>query len=170
MELASHTALWYHAGLSPVPIRWVLIRDPYRVFATQVLLCTDLTVASEQIVAWFVLRWQMEVTLEEVRRHLGVETQRQWTRLAIARTTPVLLGLFALVTLLAHPHLTEASQNIRQAAWYRKRTPTFSDALARVRREMWAYEAFCVSDVEAEMVKVPRILMERLTDTLCCVA
>jgi hypothetical protein len=170
VELASHTALWYHTGLPPVPIRWVLIRDPHKVFTTQALLCTDLTATPEQIVAWFVLRWQMEVTLEEVRRHLGVETQRQWTNLAIGRTTPVLLGLFALVTLLAHPHLTEASQDIRQAAWYRKRTPTFSDALARVRREMWAYEAFCVSGVEAEMVKVPRVLMERLTDTLCYVA
>ena len=112
----------------------------------------------------------MEVTLEEVRRHLGVETQRQWTNLAIARTTPGLLGLFALVTLLAHPHLINATQDIRQAAWYHKRAPTFLDALARVRREMWAYEAFRLSGAEAEMVKAPRILLERLTDTLCYVA
>lgn len=134
------------------------------------MLCTDLTVAPEQIVAWFVLRWQMEVTLEEVRRHLGVETQRQWTDLAILRTTLALLGLFALVTLLAHPSMTDATQGIRQAAWYRKLVPTFSDALAQVRRELWTYEAFCLSGMEAEMVKVPRILMERLTDTLCYVA
>jgi len=80
VELASHTAVWYHAGLPPVPIRWVLIRDPRGTFATQALRCTDLTVAPAQIVAWFVLRWQMEVTFAEVRRrHLGVETQRQWT-------------------------------------------------------------------------------------------
>jgi len=170
VALASHTAVWYHTGLPPVPIRWVLIRDPQNVFATQALLCTDLTVAPEQIVAWFVLRWQMEVTLEGVRRHLGVETQRQWTDLAILRTTPPLLGLFALVTLLAHSLMTHPTQNIRQAAWYRKPAPTFSDALARVRREIWACEAFCLSGAEAEMVKVPRVLMERLTDTLCYVA
>jgi len=90
--------------------------------------------------------------------------------LAIWRTTPALLGLFALVTLLAHPLMTNATQGIRQAAWYRKRAPTFSDALARVRREIWATEAFCLSRVEAEMVKAPRVLMERLTDTLCYVA
>ena len=170
VEVASHTAVWYHTGLPPVPIRWVLIRDPQERFTTQALLCTDLTVAPEQIVAWFVLRWQMEVTFEEVRRHLGVETQRQWTARAILRTTPALLGLFALVTLLAHPHLTDATQGIRHAAWYRKRAPTFSDALAQVRREIWAHEAFCLSGGETEMVKVPRILMERLTDTLCYVA
>ena len=90
--------------------------------------------------------------------------------MAIARTTPALLALFALVTLLAHPLMTDGSQRIRQAAWYRKRAPTFSDTLARVRREMWAYEAFCLSGVEAEMVKVPRVLMERFTDTPCYVA
>ena len=104
-----------------MPLRWAVIRDPAARFATQALLCTDLTVTPEQIIAWFVRRWQMEATFEEVRRHLGVETQRQWSPLAITRTTPVLLGLFSLVTLLAHPHLTEQSGPIRQAAWYRKR-------------------------------------------------
>ena len=79
VEIVSETAVWYHTGLPPVPIRWVLIRDPQERFATQALLCTDLTVAPEQIIAWFVRRWQMETTFAEVRRHLGVETQRQWT-------------------------------------------------------------------------------------------
>ena len=83
---------------------------------------------------------------------------------------PALLGLFALVTLLAHPHRTNTTQSIRQAAWYRKRAPTFSDALAQVRRELWAAQAFCLSDSDAEMVQVPRILVERFTDTLCYVA
>jgi len=170
VQLASHTAVWYHTGLPSVPIRWVLIRDPQGSFTTQALLSTDLMATPEQIVTWFVLRWQMEVTFEEVRRHLGVETQRQWTDLAILRTTPALLGLFALVTLLAHPSLTDATQGIRHAAWYRKRAPTFSDALAQVRREMWAHQAFCLSGGETEMVTVPRILVERLTDTLCYVA
>jgi hypothetical protein len=98
VELASGTAVWYHAGLPAVPIRWVPIRDPLGQFEAQALLCTDLAVTPEQIVAWFVLRWQVEVTFEESRRHLGVETQRQWSDLAILRTTPALLGLFSLVT------------------------------------------------------------------------
>lgn len=170
VAIVSETAVWYHTGLPPVAIRWVLIRDPQGHFATQALLCTDLTVAPEQIIAWFVRRWQRETTFEEVRRPLGVETQRQWTELAIRRTTPVLLGLFSLVTLLAHPHFVEQSGSIRQAAWYHKRTPTFADALALVRREIWAHEAFRISGDDIEMVKVPRILVERLTETLCYVA
>jgi len=170
VELTSETAVWYHTGLPPVPIRWVLIRDPQERFATQALLCTDLTVTPEQIMTWFVRRWQMEATFEEVRRHLGVETQRQWTELAIRRTTPVLLGLFSLVTLLAHPRLRERPGPMRQAAWYHKRVPTFADALAVVRREIWAHETFRMSGDEGEMVKVPRALLERFTETLCYVA
>lgn len=170
VEIVSQTALWYHTGLPAVPVRWVLIRDPEERFATQALLCTDLTVPPEQIIAWFVRRWQMETTFEEVRRHLGVETQRQWTELAIRRTTPVLLGLFSLVTLLAHPHLIEQSGPIRQAAWYRKRAPTFADVLALVRREIWGYMGFCISSAAADTIKVPRAFLEHLTETLCYVA
>ncbi|MCA1725083.1 MAG: transposase [Thermomicrobia bacterium] len=170
VALVSETAIWYHTGLPPVPIRWVLIRDSQGKFATQALLCTDLTATPQQIIAWFVRRWQMETTFEEVRRHLGVETQRQWTDMAIRRTTPALLGLFSLVTLLAHPQLIAHPGPLRQAAWYRKRTPTFADALAWVRREIWAQETFCMSSEGAEMVKVPRALVERLTETLCYVA
>ena len=79
----------------PVLIRWVLIRDPQGAFATQALLCADPAADPTQILEWFVLRWQLEVTFQEVRTHLGVETQRQWSDRAIARTTPILLGLFS---------------------------------------------------------------------------
>ena len=102
VETASHTAVWYHKGKAPVPIRWVLIRDPMGAFRPQALLCTELNVEPTQIIEWFVLRWQLEVTFQEVRTHLGVETQRQWSDLAIARTTPALFGLFSWVTLAAH--------------------------------------------------------------------
>ena len=102
VELSSHTAVWYHTGKPPVPIRWVLIRDPLQQFDSQALLCTDDTIVPVQIIEWFVLRWQIEVTFQEVRAHLGVETQRQWSDRAIARTAPVLLGLFSWITLAAH--------------------------------------------------------------------
>ena len=114
--VVSDTAVWYHSGLPPLPIRWVLIRDPKGKFKTQALLSTDLNVAPVQIIKWFVLRWQLEVTYHEVREHLGVETQRQWSDLAILRTTPALLGLFSLVTLLAHQHAKRRKLPIRPSA------------------------------------------------------
>lgn len=113
VEIATGTALWYHAGIAPVSIRWVLIRDPEGTFASQAVLCTDQNADSVQILAWFVMRWPVEVTFHEVRTHLGVETQRQWSDLAILRTTPALLGLFSLVTIFAQQLLGERSFPVR---------------------------------------------------------
>jgi hypothetical protein len=170
IEIASDTAVWYHTGLPPVPIRWVLIRDPQETFPTQALLCTDLDADPEQIIAWFVLRWQLEVTFHEVRAHLGVETQRQWSDLAILRTTPALLGLFSLVTLLAHHLRVSQPAPVRRAAWYAKVTPTFLDAIALVRHHVWSHLTFHTSPGEADMVKVPRSLVEHWNELLCYAA
>ena len=118
------------------------------------------------------MHWQLEVTFQEVRRHLGFETQRQWSDLSIERTTPALLGLFSLIALFAHQWMRQAAGAFRrQAAWYHKRHPTFADALAVVRKELWAQEAtFYGSPAQTNMVKVPRVFMERLTDAVCYAA
>ncbi len=155
-----------------MPVRWVLLRDPQEGFETQALLCTDLEADPERIISWFVRRWQMEGTFqEEVRRHLGFETGRHWSERAIRRTAPALLGLFSLVTLFAHQRMSEGAGAVRRTVWYDKKYPTFSDALAVVRKELWAQEAtFCESPQEDEMVKVPRVFVERLTETVCYAA
>ncbi len=146
LELTSQTAVWYHSGKPPVPIRWVLIRDPRNELATQALLCTDTAAAPACILEWFVLRWQLEVTFQEVRAHLGVETQRQWSDRAIARTTPVLMGMFSWVALAAHSLQKRHPLTQRQAAWYAKPAPTFVDAIAMLRRHLWiASEGFSMS-------------------------
>ena len=170
VEIASQTAVWYSTGLFAVPVRWVLIRDPGGEFKTQALLCTDLQADPEEILRWFMMRWQLEVTFQEMRRHLGFETQRQWSELAIRRTTPALLGLFSIVTLLAHQRMRRSMQAVRKATWYRKSRPTFSDALALVRKELWADATFCGSPSATDTVKVPRAFVERLTDAVCYAA
>ena len=154
VEIASASAVWYHSGMPPLPIRWVLIRDPQGKFKSQALLCTNLNEEPEQILKWFVMRWQLEVTFHEVRDHLGVETQRQWSDWAIARTTPALLGLFSLVTLLANTHAQKSKIPVRQAAWYCKPLPTFSDALALVRQEVWQHRYFQLSQKRYDIQKM----------------
>ncbi len=167
IDIASDTAVWYHSGLPALPIRWVLIRDPKGKFKSQALLCTDMKANPKQIVEWFVLRWQLEVTLQEARAHLGIETQRQWSDWAIARTTPALLGLFSLVTLLAHRSTRRRKLPIRQAAWYHKVLPTFSDALAVVRYTLWCQSSFPTSGSKGDIAKVPDALLSRFADALC---
>jgi hypothetical protein len=170
VEISSQTAVWYHTGLPPVPIRWVLIRDPEGEFPTQALLCTDLDAAPAQILAWFVQRWQLEVTFHALRAHLGMETQRQWTPLAIARTTPALCGLFSLVTLLAHPRCSSTAPPLRQSAWYHKPLPTFADALALVRRQLWTSLIFPTSPRTLDREQIPRAVLDHLCDLLCYAA
>jgi DDE superfamily endonuclease len=171
VEIASDTAVWYSTGLFAVPIRWVLVRDPRGEFKTQALLCTDLGADPHKILRWFVMRWQLEVTFQEVRRHLGFETQRQWSDMAIRRTTPALLGLFSVVTLFAHQRMRRAAGAFRRrAAWYCKRHPTFADALALVRKELWASATFYGLAAQTDTVKVPRAFVERLTDAVCYAA
>ncbi len=170
VEIASETAVWYSTGLFAVPLRWVLVRDPQKEFKTQALLCTNLEADPQKILSWFVMRWQLEVTFQEMRRHLGFETQRQWSEMAIRRTTPALLGLFSFITLFAHGRMGQAAGAFRRAAWYHKRHPTFADALAMVRKELWASATFCGSPCETDTIKVPRVFVERLTDAVCYAA
>ncbi len=153
IEITSATAVWRHAGLPIVPIRWVLIRDPEHRFPPQALLCTDLARDPAQIVSWFVRRWEVEVTFQEARAHLGVETQRQWSDKAIARTTPCLLALFSIVTLLAARLPARERQRIATAAWYPKPQPTFSDALAAVRRAIWCEQGLKTSRRQRDRTK-----------------
>jgi hypothetical protein len=164
VEITSNTAVWFHTGKPPLPIRWVLIRDPKGKFKSQALLCTDLTEKPEQILKWFVMRWRLEVTFHEVRDHLGVETQRQWSDPAIARTTPALLGLFSLVTLLANTHASQGKIPVRQAAWYCKPLPTFSDALALVRQELWQHRYFQLSHKRVDVRKMQPEMLNYLTN------
>jgi hypothetical protein len=175
VEVVSNTALWYSTGLPAVPLRWVLIRDPRAEFRTQALLCTELGAEPERIISWFVRRWQMEATFQEVRQRLGFETQRQWSEKAtlgapLRRSVgPFLPGL----TLFAHRQMAqEGLRTIRRAAWYDKSRPTFTDALALVRKELWAQEeeTFRRSLSDSNTVKVPRAFMERLTIAVCYAA
>lgn len=170
VEMTSDTAVWYHAGKPVVPIRWVVIRDLEEGFEPQALLATDLDLSPQDIVASFVRRWQMEVTFAEARAHLGMETQRQWNGKAIARTTPAVLALYSLVTLMAQELLATVALSVRRAAWYGKTQATFFDTIAWVRQYLWEQAGFSMSQAETDMVKVPRALVERLTETVCYAA
>ena len=137
VEVATGTALWYRRGVPGVWLRWVVVRDPSGAVEPKGFLCTDPAVEPATLLGWYLRRWSVEVTFAEVRRHLGVETQRQWSDLAVARTTPCLLGLFSVVALVADHLHTDGRLATRQSAWYEKTSPTFSDALAAVRVELW---------------------------------
>ena len=162
----SRTALWYTSGHAPVAIRFVLVRDPEGKLQDAAFCCTDRQATPEQILHWVVMRWSVEVTFEEARAHLGVETQRQWSDLAIARTTPVLLGLFSLVTVLALRLCPTGQVPVETAAWYHKPEATFVDCLTVVRRQLWRARYLVTSAPKADLVQLPREAFECLLNDL----
>jgi len=170
VRLLSGVSLWHTPGQDPVRLRRVLVADPAGEERPQAFFATDAGLAPERIVELFVLRWNVEVTFEETRRHLGVETQRQRSDLAIARTTPALMGLFSLVCLMAARLVGEGAMPVRQAAWYAKKDATFSDVLAFVRRAIWAGKYFVNSETGGDRLELSGRELEALLDQLVAAA
>jgi hypothetical protein len=185
LEAITGTALWHTPKRSPepVPVRWVVARDPNAPSENTepwILASTDPDASAEEILSWYSRRWAEETTIQGARLHLGVETQRQWSDKAIARTTPALFGLFSLVALMAHElRRTKGPLTHLVAAWSRKEDPTFADALAAVRRSLWAHEALRIAEARRNfstgrrgrgIQKVPRPIEERLTELICWAA
>jgi len=170
LDLTSGHSLWHTPGQDPLPIQWVLVRDPVGKLDPRAFFTTDLKVSPLQLLAWVILRWGVEVTFEEVRAHLGFETQRQWNRQAIQRTSPAILGLFSLVTLLAHHLLGGSPLPVRSAAWYAKSQASFSDTIAFVRYYLWTHLQFVNPQVRTNSVPISPSVLHGLVDILCYAA
>lgn len=170
VNVSSGTAIWYHSGMPPVQIKWVLIRDEHSQKEPAALLSTNLGLSEEQIISYFIRRWSMEVTFEETRAHLGVETQRQWADKAIACTTPSLMALFSIVALWADQLWQKQRLHATQTAWYKKELPTFSDCLGAVRMSIWQQNNYYMSTEKEEMIKIPKRLFTELTTLLSTAA
>ena len=166
LEMATGTALWWPRRLKELPLRWVLVLCPDNSFRPSAFFCSDPAVPPELILTWFIGRWNLEVTFEEIRAFLGFETQRQWSDRAIERTTPCLFGLFSLVVLFAlrlHPQALP----VRSAAWYPKAHPTFCDALAAVRADLWSSLFVDTSPADNDMLLIPKSALDPLLNLAC---
>jgi hypothetical protein len=162
VEFLSGVSLWHTSGLDPVQIRWVLIRCPNNSFTPAAFFCSDPHISPAQIVNWFIMRWNIEVTFQEMRTHLGFETQRQWSDTAMERTTPLLLGLFSIVVLMAlkrfGPDLPYS-----QDVWYRRREASFRDVLSAIRLDLLDLNYFNKSSFFVDWLLFPVRRLASLT-------
>jgi len=166
LEFTTGVSLWHSPGQDPVPLRWVLVRCSEQSFKPSAYFCSDPHVSAKQIILWASLRWNIEVTFEELRAFLGFETQRQWSDRAIERTTPCLFGLFSLVTIMAKL-LFPNELPVRENSWYIKEEATFSDALAAVRRHLWSHLNYERSSQNPDLFLIPQAALFSLVDTAC---
>jgi hypothetical protein len=167
MEVASGIAVWYRIGLPVLPVRWVFTRDPQGKYEPRAYFCTDQSQSEIEVVSSFIKRWTIEVTFEESRAHLGVETQRQWSDLAIERSTPCLLGMFSLVALFGKALHPDGKVPVQCTAWYHKSEATFLDVLAQVRRQLWGNFTYHTSPTNPDVCLVPRPHLDRLAYAVC---
>jgi hypothetical protein len=167
LEVSSGAAWWYRFGSTPLPIRWVLTRDPTGKRPPKALFSTDQAQPAEEIVRDFMKRWSLEGTFEESRAHLGVETQRQWSDRAREPTTPLLFGLYSLVTLFGAALAPDGHPPLKRASWYQKSAATFSDILALVRRQLWGNFVFPTSPSDPNVVLLPRATLAQLAYAVC---
>jgi hypothetical protein len=167
IRLLTDKHLWYKAGEKPLWIRWVLVIDPDKPERPQAFFSTDTEMPAASIIEWFVLRWNGEVTFEEARAHLGVETQRQWSDKAIGRTTPVLMGLYSIACLMAKNLSSTVQWKPVSAAWYDKGSQaTFSDVIALIRRSIWSARYFSHSSKETHSMNLTSQQVSSLIDIL----
>lgn len=164
LEYLTFICLWYQAGKMPIPLRIVLVKTPNGKNEAETFFSTDVELEATQIINYFVLRWNIEVTFEEVRASLGVETQRQWSDKAISRTTPLLMGLYSFVTLVAFTmHQIKPLVSINVASWYNKNGElTFSDILALVRRDIWVEKNLSKSGKRVDLDKYDNKIVNEL--------
>jgi len=164
VEYLSFICLWYQAGKKPIPLRIVLVKTPNGKNEAETFFSTDVELEATQIINYFVLRWNIEVTFEEVRSNLGVETQRQWSDKAIARTTPLLMSLYSLVTLVAlKMNQLKPLVSMNVASWYTKNGElTFSDILALVRRDIWLQKNLSKSEKKPDLDKYDNDMVNNL--------
>lgn len=167
VEWCTGTALWYRVGHPPLPIRWVLTRDPQGKSPVKALLCTDQALSAATIIRTLMHRWPLETTFEESRAHLGIETQRQWSDLAIERTTPLLFGLYSLVALAGVQVQRAGSLLVEQTAWYHKAHATFHDVLVSLRRQIWLAECNQTSRLDPDARLLLPSRLDRLLYAAC---
>ena len=154
--VATLDCLWDPSNGGIIQIRLVFIRacdeDPK---APVFCLITSASLLSiEEIASFYSMRWSQEVTHREVREYLGMETQRQWSDLAIQRCTPLLFGVYSLVFLIIHQLYGQNAVPTGQAAWYQKREPAFSDLLNSIR---WMIREHQLSEIWARHSELKNI-------------
>lgn len=172
---ATGVSLWYTPGQLPVPIRWFLVkyeetdvRTGSKKWKSSCFFCseTEEPVSVFEVIGGYTSRWNIEVTFEELRAHLGFETQRQWSSRSLERTTPCLFGLFSLVVLMAHV-LHPDKLPIESSSWYEKEEATFSDALGSVRSHLWSNMNYMKSSKLDDMRLIPCEIWNQMVKQVC---
>ena len=170
VKLVCDRGHWYRAGRGLVPVEWVFVRDVTGTRRDEYFFCTQPGLfQAPRIVSLYTQRWTIEVTFQEARACLGVETPRQRVANSVLRMAPCLLGLFSVVSLIYHEHLRGKTGKppLGHRPGYEKLEPTFNDALCEVRRLFWTQTFFQQPCFSKTFKKIPPKMKTTLLGLLC---
>ena len=136
IQVITGTGHWYRQGQGLVQLRWIHVRDLTGSHRDEYFFSTEIRMSVKRIVEAFVGRWDIEVTFEEMREHLGLETTRGRCRNTVLRVEPCLFCLYALIVYW-FDHLPRQNRETIRVDWAGKTTITFSDAQTSVRYNAW---------------------------------
>lgn len=165
VEIVTGKGWWYRAGDGIVEVLWVYVHDLTGTHRDEYFYTTDLKLTPKQIIEYFTGRWAIEVTFQEARQYLGVETTRGWCRQTVLRAEPCLFGLYTVVALW-YAALPPADRADLAVAWHGKSAITFSDAITLVRRDLWRHWIFAHPAYNAVVKKLSPIRKRQLIETI----
>ena len=161
VRVVTGTGNWYQRSGGLVPVRWVFVEDLDGTHRDEYFFSTDVQMSAKEIIEAYTGRWSIEVTFQEARAYLGLESTRGWTQNTVLRMAPCLFGLYSLVALW-YAQLSQRDQQAGRLHWSGKDTVTFSDAITAVRRWIWRKGIFAECDQTGTLQKIPRRLMHIL--------
>jgi len=166
VSVLSQVGLWYKSGQGLVKIRLLFVRDPEGSHQDECLYSTDLKATEKEIIETVVLRWNIEVTFEELRAYLDAESMKNWTEPSVKKQTLFVFSLYSLTSVWFSEFLKDQSPEPCSASWYEKEHYTFSDALYYLRREILNDFISSTSTLHQDAYLIPRQSVQFLVDNL----
>ena len=153
--------LWHKVNKKNL-VRLAIVRDPAGVEPDDFFFTTDLTATGAEIATRYAGRWPIEVCFRDVKQDLGGENPQSFKRRGPERAACLSLWLHAVIWcwyLDTHP----TGRTWIPRPWYRhKRTPSFLDALAALRRVLWAQRITTMSASAPDNSKITEALLGTL--------
>ena len=152
--------LWYRVWQKPILL--VISRDPQGKEKDDFFFTTDVTMTPAEVIGCFADRWAIEDTFKNTKQFLGGQQPQTWKRQGPERAAALSLWLYSVVWLWYLKQKTNNRYFIVQPWNPLKCTPSFADAIACLRRELWRERIKCMFGVAAVHDKKFECLLEAL--------
>jgi len=156
----TRVVLWYKVSRKPILL--VISRDPDGKEKDDFFFTTDLTMKTAEVLECYNDRWAIEDTFKNTKQFLGGQEPQTFKGQGPERAAGLSLWLYSLVWLWYLSQKTNNRYFIVQPWNPLKAAPSFADAIACLRRELWKERINCMFGKSAVHDKKFEFLLEAL--------